>query len=275
MWTAHSRWQFGPNGGIWEAAPGELPSTASGVLGESYLELANVDLDDDEAIIAFVRRWGILGIRWRQDVATADRVEVRDYSHLFGQLIYDGYEDEEFVTDEGLLIPQEDPEYTIPTVLEELAESVSDAELGDRPPPETPVEETMDEFRAGAWLMRDLLRAYRWQANDVEPDTWEWPINQPVAPDLTQAIDWFSAATIPLLAPFHPQFLTVETYEGEPYASMVFYGNVSLLNVMALELYNHACEKAEYKTCANETCGRLFVRQSGRAKEGVSTARPA
>jgi hypothetical protein len=35
-----------------------------------------------------------------------------------------------------------------------------------------------------------------------------------------------------------------------------------------LELFNHIAEGARYRRCANETCGRMFVRQSGRARHG-------
>jgi hypothetical protein len=34
----------------------------------------------------------------------------------------------------------------------------------------------------------------------------------------------------------------------------------------SLELFNHVAEQASYRICANRTCGRLFVRQEGRAK---------
>ncbi|MEV7225280.1 hypothetical protein AB0N98_36090 [Streptomyces sp. NPDC093681] len=42
----------------------------------------------------------------------------------------------------------------------------------------------------------------------------------------------------------------------------------SILSVAFLQLYNHLAEDATIRTCANETCGRDFVRQRGRAEYG-------
>jgi len=35
-----------------------------------------------------------------------------------------------------------------------------------------------------------------------------------------------------------------------------------------MELFNHIVEDARYLHCANTNCGRLFVRQQGRAQRG-------
>ena len=43
---------------------------------------------------------------------------------------------------------------------------------------------------------------------------------------------------------------------------------LSLYSILCLELFNHMAEASEYRVCANETCGRFFVRQSGRALHG-------
>lgn len=42
----------------------------------------------------------------------------------------------------------------------------------------------------------------------------------------------------------------------------------SILSAAFLQLYNHLAEDATIRTCANETCGRDFVRQRGRAEYG-------
>ncbi|WP_245251999.1 hypothetical protein [Streptomyces sp. KCTC 0041BP] len=42
----------------------------------------------------------------------------------------------------------------------------------------------------------------------------------------------------------------------------------SIYSAAFLQLYNHLAEDATIRTCANETCGRSFVRQRGRAEYG-------
>src|SRR5262249_43614320 len=43
-----------------------------------------------------------------------------------------------------------------------------------------------------------------------------------------------------------------------------------LYEVCAFELFNHIAANEMYRPCQNETCGRLFVRQWGRAEHGQS-----
>jgi hypothetical protein len=65
----------------------------------------------------------------------------------------------------------------------------------------------------------------------------------------------------------------------KPYAPRVFFYPLAVVDPhptatgmvyvrCCAELYNHIVEGATYRVCANETCGRLFVRQQGRAKYG-------
>ncbi len=75
------------------------------------------------------------------------------------------------------------------------------------------------------------------------------------------------------LAPFGP---TVHWEGGDKQPRPGFGGphplhrdaNLPLYAVLCLELFNHICEGATYRVCANETCGRPFVRQRGRAAHG-------
>jgi hypothetical protein len=55
--------------------------------------------------------------------------------------------------------------------------------------------------------------------------------------------------------------------------SGVYGSEIPLYSICCLELFNHIAEDADYLTCANETCGRLFVRQRGRALHGQHRTR--
>jgi hypothetical protein len=65
------------------------------------------------------------------------------------------------------------------------------------------------------------------------------------------------------LGPFTPH-LIVEDSIGAPSA----WERAPLWARCCLELFNHIAEGANYRACANETCGRMFVRQQGRARHG-------
>jgi hypothetical protein len=243
-------WAFGSRGGIW--APSNVYSSQGSypALGESYLELAALDLHDDGSVRRFVERWGPLGVRWFQDPVSGEQIEDPSYSRIFGA---------------PSLFETANPYDDQLTNLRDSIESASE-EIG----PDIWLVETMAEFRFGAGLIRDVLRAWRWQRDDVAPsEPWEFlpQIYGPETPDHAAELadDW----THGLLSAFYPQFIRVEvTATGETHRSAPYFSNVPLLSLMALELYNHACEAAEYKVCQNETCGRLFVRQAGRALHG-------
>jgi hypothetical protein len=243
-------WAFGSCGGIWAPANTYNSEGSYPALGESYLELAAVDLDDEHAIRAFVGRWGPLGVRWFQDPVSGEQIEDTNYSRIFGA---------------PSLFDASGPHADELAKLRDSIESASD-EVG----PEIWIVETFAEFRFGAPLIRVVLRAWRWQRDAITPsEPWEFfpEMHNPETPDNAAELadDW----THGLLSAFYPQFIRVEiTAAGETHRSDPYFTNVPLLSLMALELYNHACEDAAYKICQNETCGRLFVRQEGRALHG-------
>jgi hypothetical protein len=65
------------------------------------------------------------------------------------------------------------------------------------------------------------------------------------------------------LGPFTPH-LVVGNNPGAPSS----WEHAPLWARCCLELFNHIAEGAHYRVCANETCGRMFVRQHGRAQHG-------
>jgi hypothetical protein len=46
-----------------------------------------------------------------------------------------------------------------------------------------------------------------------------------------------------------------------------------LYSICCLEIYNHLVEQTAFRRCQNERCGRLFVRQVGRARFGQHRTR--
>ena len=243
-------WSFGTRGGIW--AQGNVYSSHGSfpALGESYLELAALDLPDDKAVHAFVERWGPLGVRWFQDPVSAERIEDTNYSRIFGA---------------ASLFAAGNPYADQVAALRDSIEWASE-EAG----PDIWVVETLTEFRFGASLIRDVLRAWRWQRDGVEPPgPWEFLTEMLTPETADNAAEFADDWTHGLLSAFYPQFTRLEVrVNGATHRSDPYFSNVPLLSLMALELYNHACEDAAYKVCQNETCGRLFVRQGGRAQHG-------
>lgn len=46
--------------------------------------------------------------------------------------------------------------------------------------------------------------------------------------------------------------------------------NVTMFEILVLELFRHIVENAPFKSCQNPSCGRRFVRQDGGAVHGQS-----
>lgn len=116
--------------------------------------------------------------------------------------------------------------------------------------------ENLEDFRWGAVSIRDMVRAWRWLNEGAEPEAWECPVwddgGPPASVEKAQAV--LERTLTDGLAHFHPRL-------GEP-------PEVTLYDACCLQLYGHMAEEARYRICANETCGRLFVRQSGRSVKG-------
>lgn len=246
--------------------------------GEHYLELCRLDLDDVGAIVNFVERFGYLGVRfegglgpllshrqgfmralWQSDTRPAEETDLERERLL----------DEALAEVEGRL----------------FARAVFDHD--SRETEDIVVVESIEDFRLGAWQLRDLVRAWRIVSGEVEPeeilDEWEtpglWPedpedrdivsTNPLHAPHISYLFTWaMSAVPLGALAPFSPRlpFAYERDVFGGAYA-------IPLYNMLALELFNHVVEGLPYRTCANTTCGRLFVRQRGRSVHGQHRTR--
>lgn len=131
----------------------------------------------------------------------------------------------------------------------------------------------LDEFRAVAGLLRDLSRVWQCVCGLAEwgdlPSLWESPFRPPrdVAPawpSEEEAVRLLVAALNDGLAPFHVHLQIAQTTEGHnaPWAARPH----PLYSVLCLQMANHIAEEAVYRRCDN--CGRLYVRQEGRAEYG-------
>ena len=131
-------------------------------------------------------------------------------------------------------------------------------------------EQTLDEFRRTAVLVRDLVAAWRLLQSEPtltsdEVEATEFARNatngRAVAAaeflNLTLSVALRSFSPVVWLAHARP-----ETADALREAGRV--REVALLPLCCLQLHNHIVVGAEYRRCANETCGRLFAAGEGR-----------
>jgi hypothetical protein len=219
--------------------------------GEVYLELVRVDLDDPKAILRFVECFGPLGVAYGNFSLIRDLPGFAEY--VLPQLAGSW---------PGGRWGQTDADYT------ELRGST----------PNSLLVETLDEFRLGARCVRDLVRAWGIAVDENPPETVMWESlpqeavewNQARLAEYgveldarTEALDIFLRQVLSRgLMPFHPRitYVTADTTD--------LFDDTPVYAICCLELYNHIVERATYRRCENEPCGRLFVRQRGRAEQG-------
>jgi predicted RNA-binding Zn ribbon-like protein len=189
---------------------------------EVYLRLYDLDLDDDDAVLQFARNQGAMGIldrdrRWFKGITSAP-----------------GFEP-----------------IMVPRLREAAKKAIKGLEVSA-----TAYVENLEDFRWGAVSVRDMVRAWRWVNEGIEPEAWECPAWEKGGPPATadDALTMLEATLADGLGRFHPRL-------GQP-------PEVTLYDACCLQLYGHIAEEARYRVCANETCGRLFVRQSGRSVKG-------
>jgi hypothetical protein len=243
--------------------------------GEIYLELLELDLDDRDAVLAFVETYGLLGvndpfrewpffetlpdfnggIQWGlKKIRKAARPAIQRQEHAQAAFVAAvlGLDDDEMPeSDEGLW---------------------------------TDVE-TYAEFRIGARYIRNAARAWMAIRAGEDPTAVEYeepitdePGETPSMIDLSDFLDSFFTSG---LEPFHAGARFTSSaqtqMEDEPPLTRALEvvpdparvgGAAPLYSICCAELYNHIVEVAEYRVCANETCGRTFVRQDGRSRYG-------
>jgi hypothetical protein len=221
-------------------------------VGEIYLELGKIDLEDENAIFQFVQRFGVLGVVHEHFVL------VRSLPGLTSAVLP--------------ALAAAWPTGRFNQTVEEYLERRGDG-------PNTTLVETLEEFRFGARVLRDLVTAARISQAENPPATAGWEsvpeeaLNDKRA-DLAdygieldpqgEAIDIFLRQVLTDgLRPFQPRVI----YAVDEAAAVEFI-EAPLYAVCCLELFNHLVEHAQISVCANESCGRPFVRQRGRAEQG-------
>ncbi len=124
----------------------------------------------------------------------------------------------------------------------------------------------INEIREHAALIRDMVSVWDYLRGnrDLASVREEWKsIAAWKAPDNeVAAIEFLTMFLTAALKPFHVRVEMV--YDKVNYQEP----RPSLYSALCLQLANHIAENTPYIRCANEPCGRLFVRQRGRAKFG-------
>jgi hypothetical protein len=246
--------------------------------GETYLRLADVDLEDPEAILGFANRYGLLG-------------GALAYARLRSTDLFEQYY-------AGQLQPRHEWSKALSALRSQLLArqpklaSLFDGKrgssweqwlstvLGHVPP----VIETLTEFRFAARCLRDLYSAWRMFKDRCDVTEFEWvspcSSNQFTSIHQPASLLGGNGALSAFLSDFTPHLGFSWCYTGPAQVEHLFApadevsvefahvpGRVPLHAVLALELFNHIVENAEYHICANERCRRTFVHQEGRSKK--------
>jgi len=214
--------------------------------GEIYLELANLDLDDRDAIAAFANK----------------------YSVLRGAEVYSRLRDADVLPASSSWVrPAFRPSFPREQRLA-YEEAYRERIFRDDLPVRTEIE-TIYEFRFAATVFAQMLDAWqrlstgrnRDQTRDSQVAYWTGLWSQTLLREGLPA----------LLRNYSPSLAFQRSSDGEAWqpAEIVAEAPVTsapLYEVCAFELFNHIVQSATYRQCENETCGRLFVHQHGRAQ---------
>lgn len=208
-------------------------------IGEVYLELAALDLQDEQAILGFVNRFGPLGVGEEKHAA------------LRG---VPGFAD--------LLPDTQTPDTPgIDRAVSESGESIEEFRLATRCIRDAITARRVlegDEDTA-AWQSLPTTRSWF----DPEPSA-RSAITAPAQSARNEAALALSRILNPALQRLHPELL-LDTASATPETSP--HGPPApLYAICCLELYNHIIEHAQYRICP--LCHRRFVRQRGRAHAG-------
>lgn len=232
---------------------------------EIYLSLISLDLENENDILEFLHTYGPLGIRRGND-----RPWWGTKPEPYAGIAYYGFRQS---IKRRLVRSIED-------ALDEILIEIPDFEfdLDHESEDEDLFPETLTEFRYGAAWLSDLLTAWRWISEDLTPASWRCPIwTDPLNIELDGPPDSKDEAAFLLehgldlaLSPFSPRVFvpTAPSKQARIARKPPFSEPPPTFFLCCFELFNHIAEQANYKQCSNETCGRLFVKQTGRSAHG-------
>lgn len=203
---------------------------------EMYLELAAVDLDDPRAVLDFVNLYGELGMRSGRAVSAR--------TGLAGFSLFPGQEE-------------------ISSALMEERKRATKADglhLAEG--------ETLGEFRWGVTVMRDLITAWRVAHAEIDRTEHQWECAIWDYAKKLDTVPWEEDGVESILESGLGEVLDCFSPVIHTRAEVPVFDDHWAFEIGCLELFNHIVEAADYRQCANETCGRFFVRQRGRALHG-------
>lgn len=205
---------------------------------ELYLrQLRLLDVDDLDAVMAFVEEYGWLGVSGFLRHHLTDTPVSRK---LWTDFVPGSWELHELI---------------------EAEHSAGSQLVGERD------WEHVEEFRACVRWLRDLTGIYRdHQRGQLTegPTSWEsGDLFMRRPPDEYYSLMVLRDGLNLALRDFHARLSLLDD-EGRDTGHGLA-PDTSLFVAMAVQLFNHVTEGAAYSTCANETCRKLFYRQQGRA----------
>lgn len=210
--------------------------------GETYLRLLDLDLDDPSQILAFANEHGFIGM-----------AQCWPPKSFRGEWPWPEEDTGEQVEDAFFVISRR--------LSAQLRAEVSPGRRGA---------ESLTAFTFGAQCIGDLVRAWRALSEGIDPDWQALPCERAV--DVAELLRFGLTSG---LESFHPEIVIWDRpYRDEeidphlvdlPERGPRLQWPLPFYAIACLELYNHIAENATYRRCANDRCGRLFVRQQGRA----------
>ncbi len=131
-----------------------------------------------------------------------------------------------------------------------------------------PDEETVAEFVLGATIVRDAVAAWRLLTDEPDGEAADWRLNRltdvPTEERRAASAEYLGDVIASGLSSITP-VLTL-TLGSEPRDAVL---DLNLHALCCLELFNHVAAGNDFPRCANESCGRLFVRDERARRRGM------